>query len=97
MPYLLYELRIDPRHIGADLRTDLNETPLRQLKLCFPEGRPADAQLLAKLRLVELLPGFNSVCTIRSIITRSTKLLADSCSFRSSVMPAPPFGAFAAP
>ena len=52
------QLRVDQADIGSDLRPDLNEPPLGKLELRFPERCAADAQPLAKLRLVQFLSGF---------------------------------------
>ena len=53
MAHFLHQLCIDERNIGADLGPDLNEPPLRQLQLCFPEGGAAHPQLFAQFRLVQ--------------------------------------------
>ena len=60
MPDLFHQPGVDEGDIGADLGPDLDQPPLRQLQLCFPEGGAADPQLLAQLRLVEFFSGFQT-------------------------------------
>ena len=41
MPDLFHQPGVDEGDIGADFRPDLDQPPLRQLQLCFPEGGAA--------------------------------------------------------
>ena len=58
MAHFLHQFRVDQRNISADFGPDLDQPPLRQFQLCFPERCAADAKLLAQLRFIEFCTRF---------------------------------------